>query len=165
MQIRTHSKHNEAGVRVKLVVFSILCALFCLAIASAQSSGDAAIKTWKFKAKLEYCDPPFNLQVKTYLEGAEAEPAGDGLILLRDATLQTFQTNGALEMTMTAPQCFFNTKDQTVNSAGPFQMRMSDDALLQEGVGFSWQKLNSELIISNRVDTKVKGRMTNSIVP
>ena len=154
MQIKTQAK---------LVLLSIFCVLFCLAVASAQNAGNASIK--RFKAPLEYFDPPFELQVKSYLEGAEAEPQGDGLILLRDAKLETFQTNGTAEMTITAPQCFFNMKDQTVNSAGPFQMRTSDEALLQEGVGFYWEKTNSEFIISNRVQTTVRGRMTNSFTP
>lgn len=163
MRIKTQTQSKEASIAVKLVLLSIFCTLYCLAIASAQSVANDTIK--KFKAPLEYFDPPYELQVKSYLEGAEAEPQGDGLILLRDAKLQTFQTNGTPEMTMTAPQCFFNMKDQSVNSAGPFQMWTSDNALLQEGVGFFWQKTNSELIISNRVQTTVRGRMTNSIVP
>ena len=163
MRTKTKPKTDETGISVKVVLFSVFCALFCLAIASAQTSGNATIK--KFKAPLEYFDPPHELQVKSYLEGAEAEPQGEGLILLRDAKLQTFQEDGAPEMTITTPQCFFNMKDQTVNSAGPFQMRKSDDAFLQEGVGFFWQKTNSEFIISNRVHTTVKGRMTNSFVP
>lgn len=147
----------------KLILLSIFCTLLCLAIASAQGSGNGTIK--KFKAPLEYFDPPYELQVKTYLEGTEAVPQGDGLILIREAKLQMFQTNGAPEMVVTAPQCFFNMKDQTVNSAGPFRMQSSDDALLQQGVGFYWEKTNSEFIISNRVQTTVKGRMTNSFVP
>jgi hypothetical protein len=163
MRIKTHTKRNEPGGNGKLVLLAVFCGLFCLAIASAQSTGSATIK--KFKAPLEYFDPPHELQVKSYLEGAEAEPQGDGLFLVRDAKLQTYQENGAPELTVTTPQCFFNMKDQTVNSAGPFQMRTSDDALLQEGVGFFWQKTNSELIISNRVQTTVKGRMTNSFAP
>jgi hypothetical protein len=149
--------------QVKLVLFSICSALLCLAIASAQSAGNATIK--KFKAPLDYFEPPHELQVKIYLEGAEAEPQGDGLILLRDAKLQTFQESGEPEMTVTAPQCTFNMKDQTVNSAGPFQMRRFDEPLLQEGVGFFWQKTNSEFIISNSVHTTVKGHMTNSFAP
>src|SRR5579871_1005709 len=131
MRTKRHAEDNKANISLKLTLFAAFCGLFCLAIASAQNAGNASIK--RFKAPLEYFDPPFELQVKSYLEGAEAEPQGGGLILLRDAKLQTFQTNGAPEMTITAPQCFFNMNDQTVNSAGPFQMRTSDDALLQEG--------------------------------
>src|SRR5215469_2374212 len=130
MRIRTHSKHNQASTNVKIVLFSVLCALFYLAIASAQSAGNATIK--KFKA-LEYFEAPHELQVKSYLEGAEAESQSDGLILLRDARLQTYKEDGSPEMTITTPQCFFNRNNQTVNSAGPFQMRRSDDALLQQG--------------------------------
>ena len=163
MRIKTDAKCDKASVSVRLVLLSVFFALFCLAIASAQSGPGDTIK--KFKAPMEYFDPPFELQVKSYLEGAEALPQGDGMILVRDAKLQTFQTNGTPEMTITTPQCFFNMKDQTVNSAGPFQMWTSDNALLQEGVGFFWQKTNSEFIISNSVQTTVRGRMTNSFVP
>jgi hypothetical protein len=145
--------------QAKLVLFSICSALLCLAIAKAQSAGNATIK--KFKA-LEYFEPPHELQVKSYLEGAEAEPKGDGLILLRDAKLQTYKEDGAPEMTITTPQCLFNRNNRTVNSAGPFHMRTSDDALFQEGVGFFWQRTNSEFIISNRVQTTVKWKLVVS---
>lgn len=163
MRIEVHAKHNEAGISVKLALLYVFFALFCVAIASSQSTGNMSVN--KFKAPLEYCDPPFNLQVRTYLESAQADPQGEGLILLRDAKLETFETNGTPQMTITTPQCTFNMKDQTVNSAGPFKMWTSDNGLLQEGVGFFWQKTNSELTISNSVQTTYRGRMTNSFVP
>lgn len=150
----------ETAMRVALI--SIFCVSFCLAVASAQSSLNNTIKN--FRAPLEYFEPPHELQIKSFLQGAEAEPVSDGLILIRDAKLQTFQTNGVAVMTITAPQCVFNTRDQTVNSTGPFEMRTSDDGLLQEGVGFSWGQTNSELFISNSVHTTVSG-LTNSLMP
>jgi hypothetical protein len=159
MRIRKHCRPKIGGV---LTLAAIFCGLFCLAIASAQSSANNTIK--RFRAPLEYFEPPHELQVKSLLEGSEAEPEPDGLILIHDARLQTFQTNGTMEMTITAPQCVFDSKDQTVNSSGPFKMRMSDDSLLQEGVGFFWVKTNSDLIISNSVHTTVNSR-TNSLVP
>ena len=68
-----------------LFVFCFLCSL---AIAFAQTPPNNTIK--HFRAPLDYFDPPHELQVRTFLEGAEAEPQSDGLILIRDAKLQTF---------------------------------------------------------------------------
>lgn len=103
--------------------------------------------------------------MKSFLEGAEAEPQSDGLILIRDARLQTFHEDGSREMTVTTPHCLFDSRLQTVSSAGPLQVQSSDDKLLLEGEGFFWQPTNSDLIISNRVRTTVRGPLTNSFTP
>ena len=141
----------------------VCCFIFCLLIASAQRPPSNTIKN--FRAPLEYFDPPHELQMKSFLEGAEAEPQSDGLILIRDAKLQTFHENGSNEMTVITPLCTFDSKSQTVSSAGPLQVQSSDDKLLLEGEGFFWQATNSDLIISNRVRTTVRGPLTNSFTP
>lgn len=146
-----------------VVLISIFCASFCFAIAVAQSPANNTIKN--FRAPLEYFEPPHELQIKSFLQGAEAEPVSDGLILIRDAKLQTFQEDGTCQMTVIAPNCIFDTKQQTVNSAGPLQVQTSDDKLLLEGEGFFWRQTNSDLIISNRVRTTVRGPLTNSLTP
>ena len=139
------------------------CFVFCLALALAQEPPNNTIK--HFRAPLEYFDPPHELQMKSFLEGAEAEPQSDGLILIRDAKLQTFHEDGSHEMTVTTPQCIFDSKLQTVSSAGPLQVQSTDDKLLLKGEGFFWQLTNSDLIISNRVSTTVRGPLTNSFTP
>ena len=139
------------------------CFVLCLAVTSAQTPPSNTIKN--FRAPLEYFDPPHELQMKSFLEGAEAEPQSDGLILIRDAKLQTFHENGSNEMTVVTPLCTFDSKSQTVSSAGPLQVQSSDEKLLLEGQGFFWQATNSDLIISNRVHTTVRGPLTNSFTP
>src|SRR5215472_14726729 len=139
------------------------CFVFCLALALAQTPPSNTIKN--FRAPLEYFDPPHELQMKSFLEGAEAEPQSDGLILIRDAKLQTFHENGSNEMTVVTPLCTFDSKSQTVSSAGPLQVQSSDEKLQLEGEGFFWQATNSDLIISNRVRTTVRGPLTNSFTP
>lgn len=148
----------------KLLAAGLVCSfVLCLAAALAQGPPNNTIKN--FRAPLEYFDPPHELQMKSFLEGAEAEPQSDGLILIRDARLQTFHENGSNEMTVVTPLCTFDSKSQTVSSAAPLQVQSSDDKLLLEGEGFFWQATNSDLIISNRVRTTVRGPLTNSFTP
>lgn len=158
----TRSKRLNAGVPLGLVL--ILDLLFCLATALAQGTPNGSFK--HFQAPLEYFPAPHDLQIKTFLEGAEAEPQPDGLILIRDAKLQTFHEDGTRDMTVITPSCIFDAKQQTVNSAGPIQVQMSDDKLFHEGKGFLWRQTNNwDLIISNRVHTIVRGTLTNSFTP
>lgn len=154
---------NARAIKPNTAVALFVCALFCFALASAQTPPNTTIKD--FRAPLDYFPPPHELQMQSFLQGSEAQPLSDGLILIHDAKLQTFQDNGDPDMTVTAPQCVFDTKEQTVNSAGPFQMQTSDDKLLQQGVGFLWQKTNSVLTISNRSHTTIRGPLTNSFTP
>lgn len=157
------SKKPKTGVPLGLAI-SIFYLLFHFATASAQSSADGSFK--HFQSALEYFPAPHELQIKTFLEGAEAEPQPDGLILIRDARLQRFHEDGTLEMTVMTPSCIFDAKQQTVNSAGPIQVQMSDDKLFHEGEGFAWRQTNDwDLIISNRVRTIVRGTLTNSFTP
>lgn len=162
MRIERQRKKDSRATRL-LVAGLVGCSVFCLAVALAQTPPNNTIKN--FRAPLEYFDPPHELQMKSFLEGAEAEPQSDGLILIRDAKLQTFHEDGSRDMTVTTPHCIFDSKLQTVSSAGPLQVQSSDDKLQLEGEGFFWQLTNSDLIISNRVSTTVRGPLTNSFTP
>jgi hypothetical protein len=162
MRTERDTKKNSKATRL-LAGGLVGCFVFCLAVALAQTPPNNTIKN--FRAPLEYFDPPHELQMKSFLEGAEAEPQSDGLILIRDAKLQTFHENGSNEMTVITPLCTFDSKSQTVSSAGPLQVQSSDEKLLLEGQGFFWQATNSDLIISNRVHTTVRGPLTNSFTP
>lgn len=116
-----------------------------------------------FQAPLEYFEPPHELQIKSFLEGAQADPGADGVIIIQDAKLQTYREDGGKEMTVKAPQCAFDSRQYTVSSAGPFQMQTSNVTV--QGVGFFWKQTNSELLISNQQVTTVTGQMTNSFTP
>jgi hypothetical protein len=158
------SRKKSSNARRPLAAGLVGCFVFCLAVALAQTPPNNTIKN--FRAPLEYFDPPHELQMKSFLEGAEAEPQSGGLILIRDAKLQTFREDGTREMTVITPQCFFDSEQHTVSSAGPIQVQTADNKLLLKGdEGFLWRQGNSDLLISNRVDTIVRGSLTNSFTP
>jgi len=115
-----------------------------------------------FSAVLENHKPPYETQVKSLLQGAEAEPQSGGQTLIRGLKLQTFNETGELQMLVRAPQCLFatvrdsNTVHYTVSSAGPFTAQSGDGRYTFEGEGFLWQQTNNVLIISNRVQTVIR---------
>ena len=163
MLTEEHRNQARKGLRL-LWAGPACCFVLCLAIASAQdSTNNNTIKN--FRAPLEYFDPPHELQVKSFLAGTEAELGSDGMIFIRNAKLQTYHEDGTLDMTISAPECTFDSKQQTVSSAGALQLQSADDKLLHEGKGFFWRETNSELIVSNFVRTTVRGPLTNSFSP
>jgi hypothetical protein len=143
---------------------AVFCLLFSLAIAADQKQPNSTIKG--FKAPLQYFEPPHELQVKTFLEGTEAEPGTNNTILIHNAKLQTYHEDGSWEMTAKAPLCFWDSRQQTVSSAGPLEVKTADEkyAFLHQGVGFIWTQTNSDLIISNNVYTTITP-LTNSPTP
>ena len=165
----TTSRRNQrlgraGGVALRVALGAMLACgtIFSLALAADQF-GAATVKG--FQSPLEFFDPPNELKMKSYLEGAEARPGANGTILIRDARLKTFHENGSNDMTVTAPECIFDSRQHTVNSAGHFKYEGADDKLTMEGVGFYWSQTNSYLIISNQQRTKVSGPLTNSFSP
>lgn len=113
----------------------------------------------------EYFDPPHETQLKSLLQGAEAEPLSNGLIFIRQLKLQTFDEKGAGQMVVHAPRCVFDTTRRTVSSAGPLEVESDDGKLHLQGQGFLWCQTNLDLIISNTVHTTIRGGMTNSFLP
>ena len=159
------------GRAARGVAVCVLGAGFSLALGlvfAADSQPGNSVKG--FKAPLEYFDPPHELQVKSYLEGAESEFLSDGMIGIKKAELHTYHEDGTVEMIVHAPQCIYDTARKTVSSAGALQVQTWDDnnkrALHLEGTnGFYWQQTNSFLIVSNQQSTIISGPLTNSFNP
>lgn len=144
-------------------VLSLLVISLGLFAAFAQPTTEARVKGFRVP---QYCDPPRETQMKSLLEGAEAEPLPGGLIAITNLKLQTFnEVTGEPQMLVSAPKCVFDSSRQTLNSDGPLQVRTADRNLLVEGEGFFWQQTNSNLIISNRVRTTVNGPLDISLMP
>ena len=156
-------KNHPRKAGMPVAASMICCFAFCLTIALADGPVKNTIKG--FRTPLEYFDAPHEYQMKSFLEGTEAELGQDGLIFIRNAKLQTYHEDGTLDMTITAPECTFDSKQQTVSSAGALQLQSADDKLLHEGKGFFWRQTNSELIVSNFVRTTVRGPLTNTFSP
>jgi hypothetical protein len=158
---------RRAALLAPLVLFGIFGLLFNFAIAAQQQAGNS-VKS--FKAPLEYFDPPHELQMRSYLEGAESEFLSNGLVRIKEAELHTYHEDGAVEMIVTAPQCIYDTTHKVVSSTGALQVQTWDEgnkkSLHLEGTnGFYWQQTNSFLIVSNRQSTIINGSLTNSFIP
>lgn len=104
----------------------------------------------------DFYPPPHQNQMKSLLRGAEAEPQPNRCVRIRDLTVETFKVDGKPEMNVHAPECLYNSLDQTASSAGWVTIRSSDGQLLVEGEGFYWRNTNSTFILSNRVHTLIK---------
>jgi hypothetical protein len=132
-------------------------------VARAQPTGRAELMD--FRAPLENYPPPYENQAKTLLEGAKAEPQTGGWFLLTGVKLQTFSTNGTLQLLAEAPHCFFDSVHRVVRSAGPLQVKTADGNFQLEGDGFLLQQTNLNLIISNRVHTIIRNTPAQSFIP
>jgi hypothetical protein len=113
----------------------------------------------------EYYDPPHEKQLKSLLQGEEAEPLSGNLslILIRRLKLQAFAETGETQMVVRAPQCVFDTTQRAVSSTGHLEAVSGDGRFFLEGEGFLFQQTNLNLIISNRVHTVIRG--TPKIAP
>ena len=134
-------------------------------VLNAQPDKMAARSVVKGFTVPEYFDPPHETQIKSLLEGAEARPEPGGLIFITDLKMQTFNEQGERQMVVNAPECIYDSSQRTVGSSGKLQVQMADEKLLLAGEGFLWQQTNSNLIISNRVSTIIRGPLNNSFVP
>jgi lipopolysaccharide export system protein LptA len=101
----------------------------------------------------EYYDPPHETQLKSLLEGARAQRLPDGRIQVTDAKYRTYRVTGEGEMTVEAPECFYNSGQRSISSSGPLHVKTADGKFSIEGEGFLWQQTNSTLLVSNRVHT------------
>jgi lipopolysaccharide export system protein LptA len=101
----------------------------------------------------EYYDPPHETQLKMLLEGARAQRLPDGRIQVSDAKYRTYSPTGQGEMTVEAPECFYNSGQRSISSSGPLHVQTADGKFSIEGEGFLWQQTNSTLLVSNQVHT------------
>jgi hypothetical protein len=89
--------------------------------------------------------------MKSRLSGAEAQPEPDGLLVIKQFKLETFTTNGNPQVVVEAPECIYDTLQNTANSAGHLQLQNGDGKIRVEGDGFLWRRKDSFLTISNHV--------------
>ena len=82
-----------------------------------------------------------------------------GALLSNGVTLRTFTETNTLQIVVRAQECFYDSTNRSVNSAGPLQMQTADGKFSIEGVGFYWQQTNSSLFISNKVHTLIQAEL------
>lgn len=113
----------------------------------------------------EYYDAPHEKQMKSLLQGDEAEAMGKDSILIRQLQLKTFREDGAGEFILRARDCLYNTQKRSAASPGPLEMKTADGRFFTEGEGFLWEENESLLTISNRVHTIIRVGQTEPSTP
>jgi len=107
---------------------------------------------------LQSYDAPNRGQVKLLLEAPQGESMPDSQILLTEAKLKTFATNGVLEHIAETHECVFDYTRRTVSSAGPLFIHTADGKSWMQGLGFWLQLTNSHFIISNNVHIVIRNK-------
>jgi len=156
---REYQNRGRWGRAAAAAAAAILCGL-----AGAQSLPLGGLTGSNFMLP-EFYDVPHETQMKSLLQGDQATPLEGGVIRITGIRLQTFREDGTGEFEMEADDCYFNTTNRNVNSAGPLELRTSDGRFLTTGKGFLWRQAESTLIISNHVHTVLRYNPTNQARP
>jgi hypothetical protein len=119
----------------------------------AQQTGQATDFT-----TTEYYEPPNQQQIKSILSGTNALYQPGRPLLIKQLEIQTFDLNGKTNMIVKAPECLYDEKNGTANSAGPLHLQNGDGQYRVEGEGFLWRQADSFLTISNKVHTVIEDR-------
>ncbi len=142
------------------VCVCITAFLFLLTLANVLAQPSQPIEGTNFKVA-EFFDPPNERQMKHLIEGSRARHQGTQTVL-NDSKVQTFRTNGAVELIIEAPESFYDETRKTISSSGPVHFRTADGRFSLQGVGFLWLQTNSTLYISNQVQTVVLSEQSAS---
>src|ERR1051325_3825362 len=125
--------------RVRPVILKIIGAsALALLLAALAGVWNGAAEDFRgrgsgIRFQLQTYEAPNRGQVRLLLEAPKGESLPDSQILLTDATLKTFATNGVLERTAEAPHCIFDYTRRTVSSAGPLTIQTADGKSRLEG--------------------------------
>jgi len=152
--------HSEPGTVRFLRTLGRLLAVTLLFLAGS-SRAQKGFEAQGFQAA-DYFDAPHEIQMKSFLKGAQARPLDNGILFLVDAVLETYRETGERELTVRAPECFYDRTNRAANSAGPMHAQTADDKFSIEGEGFLWRQTNSSLFISNHVHTVVQSELLTS---
>jgi hypothetical protein len=103
----------------------------------------------------EYYAPPHELQMKTLISGAEAQPQPEGRYLIKDLHVETFSEDGQRQAVVEAPECVYDAADRMAWSSGHIKAQSGEGRFTIEGDGFLWRQDAADLTISNRVSTLI----------
>jgi hypothetical protein len=140
-------------------------ATLCLLAANNHAQPSAAGRAPKGFTSVQYYDPPNQMQLRSRLSGAEAQPLTGGLLFVKGLKLEMFGTNGLPQVIVNAPECIYDTHAYTANSSGRLLLENGDGKIRVEGNGFLWRQKDAFLTISNEVRTTVESDFKNKIAP
>jgi len=104
----------------------------------------------------DYFDPPHENQLRSRLNGTEAQPLPGGRFLIKQIKLESFRLDGFCEFRVTAPECIYDHTRREASSAREVHLESGDGQLVVDGRGFLWQQTNSLVVISNDQRTIIR---------
>jgi len=149
--------------RITFTILLVATLLFCVDKSYPQST--PAGRAPNGFTSVQYYDPPNQMQVRSRLSGAEAQPMTGGLLVVKGLKLEMFATNGEPQVIIHAPECIYNTLKHTAYSPGHLLLQNGDDKIRVEGDGFLWRQDDSFLTISNSVRTTVETAANERFAP
>ena len=141
------TRRDRRSVRVALVALALGLAMLPWPGRAQSTAGGQGFKS------SEYYDAPHETQMKSMLEGAQAQLQPNGRLLVTQAKWRTFRVNGESELAVEAPECLYDKDQGSISSSGPLRVQTGDGQFSIEGEGFLYQQTNSILLVSNRVHT------------
>ncbi|MBM3845681.1 MAG: hypothetical protein FJ405_05265 [Verrucomicrobia bacterium] len=100
---------------------------------------------------------------KALLRGAEAEYLANP-IRIRDVTIETYALEGSTSLVARAETCLVDRTNRTARSPDPIRISLSDGGFTLAGTGFQWTFTNQNLVVSNRVESLIRGYMMGKAV-
>ena len=107
---------------------------------------------------------PGSQKRKALLQGAEAEYL-EHPVPIQKMTLEIYTPEGVTSLVARAPSCWVDRSNRVAFSPGAITLSLSDGQFTLTGVGFSWSVTNSTLIVSNRVESLIRGDLMTQTLP
>jgi hypothetical protein len=103
--------------------------------------------------------------LKSLVIAREAYPQSNGLILLTEMRMESYQLTGQTNVIARSPECLVDTQRRMVFSAGHLQLESGDGQLFIEGDGFLCRLTNFTLNLTNNVRTVIRRGPLESHLP
>ncbi|HXF09431.1 MAG TPA: hypothetical protein VN625_01515 [Desulfuromonadaceae bacterium] len=147
---------SNSKLKIKKLKLFLLTLALSIAGAGVQAQSTPTGHAPSGFTAIDYYEAPNQMQMRSRMSGAEAQPMTGGLLVVKGLKLEMFTTNGETQVVVHAPECVYNTIKHTANSPGRLSLQNGDGKIRIEGTGFQWQQDNSILTISNNVHTTIE---------
>jgi hypothetical protein len=111
-----------------------------------------------------YYEAPNDDKVKMKLSGTESLPLPGGFLDVKNMKVETYNTNGSVQMQAESPQCTLRYADGVADSPGHLEMRSGDGKIhiAADGFLFVLKQDAMSLTLSNHVHTVIE---TGLLIP
>ena len=105
-----------------------------------------------------YYEAPNDDKVKMRLSGTESLPLPGGYLDVKNMTVETYGTNGTVQIRAESPQCTLRYADGVADSPGHLEMRSGDGKIhvAADGFLFVLKQDAMSLTLSNHVHTVIQ---------